>query len=134
MPNPVRQRLVRKRFYKARAVEQAQRTVARLQAELASMDWTILANGGPIKAYRPAVAPAIRGDAAKTVLAIQRQAGRPMTTVEILHALAGQGWGERVGRGLLLARVRMALGPQLANGVVRREVGLRPTMVWSVAA
>jgi hypothetical protein len=131
MPDPTRRQLVQQRRYRAVSIANAERTLARLRADLATLDAAIEASGRPIRHYTPPLHRAPRGGIAKAVLDTLRLAGRPMATAEIAEAMPG-GWIERIGRRALAERVRVALMRQAGNGTVRREKGPGRRVVWGV--
>ncbi|HVC61089.1 MAG TPA: hypothetical protein VND19_12105 [Acetobacteraceae bacterium] len=113
---------MQQRRYRAVSIAKAERTLARLRADLESLDAVIEASGRPIRRYTSPLHRAPRGGIAKATLDVLRVAGRPMTAVEIAEAMPG-GWIERIGRRALAERVRVALMRQAANGTVRRTKG-----------
>jgi hypothetical protein len=111
-----------------------EKALLRLRADLVRLDATIESSGGVVRAYTPVQHPAPRGAVAKAILDLLRQAKHPMGNAEIVTALSGQAWAETLTRRALTERVRVALGRQAVNGVVRCDRGLGRPGIWSVSS
>lgn len=88
------------------------------------------------KAFRPPADWAHRGEMARGVLSILRQASEPMTTrdlaLEMLVTRALDPQDQRLLK-LMAKRIGVALRHQYDNGVVRRMQGTGQFVLWEVA-
>jgi hypothetical protein len=129
-----RRQLVQTRRVRLTRIKKAERTIARVRADVARLEAAIEANGGAIRAYTAPVHPAPRGSVARPILGILRVASRPMTTGEITAALAvAEPWTAPLARQELRERVRAALKQQAQNGTVRHERDAWGRVVWGIA-
>ena len=134
--------LVRKRAELAGDIENGQKAVTRMIAELESVDATIRlfdpayrVEAIKPKAFRPPADWSKRGEMTRVILDILRQASEPITSRDIATQLVAERALEPTDKlmRLMTKRVGVALRGQRDNGAVKSDQAHGLYMTWQMA-